>query len=93
MRKRRGALRLPFPAVKSREARQGEVGREEGSRITPLGTLAEAERKFGEAERLCTGSDYRVCVDVASARGALEMQRGRYAQAQLFFERVLPPQL
>jgi CHAT domain-containing protein/Tfp pilus assembly protein PilF len=61
----------------------------EGLAYTSLGNLNEAERKFADAEGLCAGSDSDACARLLSARGALEMKRGRFAQAQAFFERVL----
>jgi CHAT domain-containing protein len=56
---------------------------------TSLHSFPTAEREFDEAEHLCIGSQYVSCEDVPGARGALEMQRGHYADAQVFFERVL----
>ena len=48
-----------------------------------------AEMELAEAEKLCTGLDYVTCEDVATARGTLEMERGHYAAAQVFFASVL----
>ena len=61
----------------------------EGLTYTSLGSFADAEQKFGEAETLCAGSNSAPCARVLSAQGGLEMQQGRYAQAQGLFERVL----
>ncbi len=61
----------------------------EGLAYLSLGNLTEAEQKFGEADRLCLGLESAACADVDSARGTLEMRRGHYPQAQVFFERVL----
>ncbi len=61
----------------------------EGLANTSLGKFQQAEQKFVEAEGFCTASDSTACADVLTARGALEMRRGHYAQAQIFFERVL----
>lgn len=61
----------------------------DGLAYTSLGRFPQAEQAFGEAERLCTPAQYLSCGDVASARGTLEMERGRYAPAQVFFGRVL----
>jgi len=61
----------------------------EGLAYTSLGKFSEAEQKLGEAEQLCAGSHVAGCGSVLSARGTLEMERGRYAQARTFFERVL----
>src|SRR5579863_702684 len=49
----------------------------------------EAELKLGEAERICASSDYPACGELARARGRLEMMRGRFAQAQGFYEEAL----
>ena len=61
----------------------------EGLAYLSLHKFLEAEQRFGLAERMCVASAYPVCADVANARGTLEMERGHYAQAQSFFERVL----
>ena len=61
----------------------------EGLAYLSLHKFPEAEQSLGAAERMCTASDYPACADVANARGTLEMERGRYARAQGFFERVL----
>ena len=61
----------------------------EGIAYTSLGKFQEAEQTLQEAEGLCAGSGSDPCERVLSARAALEMHRGRYAQGQVFFERVL----
>ncbi len=61
----------------------------EGLVYVSLHNFPEAERNFVEAEQICAASYYRGCVDVIGARATLEMERGHYAQAQGFFERVL----
>jgi CHAT domain-containing protein len=61
----------------------------EGLAYSSLHRFPEAEQTFEDAERLCAGSSDLVCLDVTSARGTLEMERGHYSQAQVFFERVL----
>jgi CHAT domain-containing protein len=61
----------------------------EGLAYTFAHNFQEAERKIGEAERLCGASGFPACGDVISARAGLEMARGHYAQAQRHFERVL----
>jgi CHAT domain-containing protein len=60
----------------------------EGLAYTSMSNFREAEQKFTEAEELCAGSNSVLCADVLSARGALEMQRGRYVEAQVFFKLV-----
>src|SRR5271155_4597829 len=60
----------------------------EGLVYVSLHNFPEAEQKFVEAERICAASYYRRCIDVINARATLEMERGHYAQAQGFFERV-----
>jgi CHAT domain-containing protein len=54
-----------------------------------MGNSSEAEKKFEEAQLLCSASNSEPCGDVLSARGALEIKNGRYAQAEIFFQRVL----
>ena len=61
----------------------------EGLAYTSLSKFSDAELRFEESERLCGVSNSSVCTNVISAQGALEMQRGQYAQAQVFFERAL----
>src|SRR6266852_3652900 len=54
----------------------------EGLAYADLHRFSEAEQKLEDAEHLCATSDYPACVDVALARGELEMERGRFGQAQ-----------
>ncbi len=62
----------------------------EGFSYTSLHRFLEADARYAEAERLCEARQYpAACADVQSARGKLEISRGRYAQAQVFFEGVL----
>lgn len=61
----------------------------QGLAYSALHDFPAAEREFDEADRRCTASDYPACADVVSARGMLEMARGRYANAQTLFARVL----
>src|SRR5271156_118006 len=61
----------------------------QGVAYASLHKFAEADQRFGEAERVCAVSDYPACADVVDARGRLEMERGHYAQAQSLFGRVL----
>ena len=61
----------------------------EGMAYTSLRLFPEAERSFGDAERVCASANYEPCADVLNARGMLQMARGNYAQGQGFFERVL----
>jgi CHAT domain-containing protein/Tfp pilus assembly protein PilF len=61
----------------------------EGLAYTSLRKLPEADQKLQETEPMCKGADSAVCGDVADARGTVAMQRGHYAEAQTFFERVL----
>src|ERR1035438_4395765 len=62
----------------------------EGQAYTSLHKFDEAEHEFDEAEHLCAVADLPACADVVAARGAMEMHRGRYSQAQSLFARVLP---
>lgn len=77
----------PPPSVELAVRKQ----RLEGLAYADLHRFSEAEQALGEAERLCTVSSYSPssCVDVALARGELEMERGRFAQAQIDFEQTL----
>jgi CHAT domain-containing protein len=61
----------------------------EGIAYTSLRKFPDAEKTFRETEPLCEASKSSACGDVASARGTLEMEEGHYAEAQIFFERVL----
>jgi CHAT domain-containing protein len=61
----------------------------EGLAYSSLHKFPEAEQRLEEAEGICAVSSYLGCADVADARGKLEMERGHYARAQGFFERVL----
>jgi len=61
----------------------------EGLAYADLHRFTEAEQKLGQAEQMCAASYHPPCVDVALARGELEMERGRFGQAQLAFELAL----
>jgi CHAT domain-containing protein/Flp pilus assembly protein TadD len=61
----------------------------EGLAYADLHRFPEAEQKLGQAEQMCAASYHTPCVDVALARGELEMERGRFGQAQLAFEQAL----
>jgi CHAT domain-containing protein/tetratricopeptide (TPR) repeat protein len=61
----------------------------EGLTYASLHRFTEADEAFRKAERLCAVTDYPVCAEVVGAQGVLEMDRGRYAQAQTLFESVL----
>jgi CHAT domain-containing protein len=61
----------------------------EGLAYASLHDYKHAEVALGEAEQLCSVTQYPVCPDVVGAQGVLEMDRGHFAQAQVFFERVL----
>ena len=60
-----------------------------GLAYVSLHRFSEAEQNLAEAERICATSDNPDCADVLNAEGALQMERGHYAQAQGLFERVL----
>src|SRR5579863_414930 len=62
-----------------------------GLAYVSLHKFPEAEQNLEEAERICAASDNPDCADVLNADGALQMERGDYAQAQGLFERVLAP--
>src|SRR5436190_1963405 len=53
----------------------------------PQAVLAHAMRTLQQGD---TVAAFPVCAAVVSARGVLEMNQGHYAQAQTYFERVLP---
>ncbi len=61
----------------------------QGLAYVSLHKFPEAEQNLAEAERICATSDNPDCADVLNAEGALQMERGHYAQAQDLFERVL----
>src|SRR5882724_1582020 len=61
----------------------------QGLLYTSLHNFEQAEQDLANAERLCIGVKYFTCEDVATARGFLEMERGHYAEAQVFFAKVL----
>jgi CHAT domain-containing protein len=63
----------------------------EGLAYADLHRFSEAEQALGDADRLCTASSYfpSSCIDVPLARGELEMERGRFEQAQIAFEQAL----
>jgi len=54
-----------------------------------LHRFQEAEQKLEEAGRLCMNANYAACSDLVSARGGLEMERGRFLEAQRLFEENL----
>lgn len=66
-----------------------QKNRFQGLAYTFLHRFPEAEQQFGEAEQICAASENPACIDVVDSRGRLEMQRGNYAKAQVFFQRVL----
>jgi CHAT domain-containing protein len=61
----------------------------EGVLQTTLHNYQDAEQDFTSAQGRCVGSTRIACQDVASGRGALEMERGHFADAQVVFEGVL----
>lgn len=61
----------------------------EGLLDAALLRFSAAEQRFSEAERLCTSTPQPSCVEIAGARGVLEMKRGRYSEAQSLFARAL----
>jgi len=61
----------------------------EGLAYVSLRKFPDAEQRLDQAERICASSAYPDCARVADARGRLEMERGHYAKAQVFFSSVL----
>jgi CHAT domain-containing protein/tetratricopeptide (TPR) repeat protein len=61
----------------------------QGLAYASMHRFPEAEQKLSEAEQLCVVLASPACADVVHARGEMEMERGQYAQAQAYFERVL----
>ncbi|HKV76828.1 MAG TPA: CHAT domain-containing protein [Candidatus Sulfotelmatobacter sp.] len=61
----------------------------EGLAYADLHRFAEAEKTLEAADQVCDVSSYVICVEIALARGELEMERGRFDQAQLAFEGAL----
>jgi CHAT domain-containing protein len=60
-----------------------------GAAYASLHRFTDAEEHLSEAEQLCAHSRSRVCTEVISAWGVLEMERGNYAHGQEYFERAL----
>jgi CHAT domain-containing protein len=93
--RRRGMYEEALGILNSESASdpQGEIGVEKfwlkGLLHTSLHKYQEAEQDFAQGELSCAYSNYLSCEDVVSGRGALEMERAHYDQAQVFFERVL----
>jgi len=61
----------------------------EGLAYSDMHLFSQAEQKLGEAEALCTSSNYPTCNDVALARGDLDMERGVFGEAQAAYEQAL----
>jgi CHAT domain-containing protein len=61
----------------------------EGVAFLASNHLAEAEQKIHAAEQLCSVSDSPACANVVLDRGSLEMGRGQFGKAEVFFERAL----
>lgn len=61
----------------------------EGAAYVSLQRFPEADQKFTEAERLCASLNSDVCLGVSLERGTMEMARGRFNQAEGFFEQAL----
>ena len=63
----------------------------EGLTYMSLHQFPSAEQRLSQAERICASFEFEVCPLVENAWGTLDMERGQYAAAQRFFERVLVP--
>jgi CHAT domain-containing protein len=61
----------------------------EGLAYADLHRFSEAEQTLRVADQSCTVPSYLVCVDIALARGELEMERGRFRDAQRAFGQAL----
>ena len=62
----------------------------EGLAYTSLQRFQEADQKFQETEPMCREDlSSTACANVATAEGTLEMRRGQFAAAKVFFERTL----
>jgi CHAT domain-containing protein len=72
---------------------EGEVAikknRVECSAYTNLHQFPQAEEPLRRAEAFCANTPYSACVDVRLARGALEMERGAFSQAENAFRQAL----
>ena len=77
----------PFPPSSGEPAVQKR--RLEALAFAYLHRFQEAEQKLEEAGRLCMNANYPACSDLVSARGGLEMERGRFLEAQRLFEKNL----
>ena len=61
----------------------------EGVAYASLHSFGESDQKLSEAERLCQGLTSPVCSDIGLERGVLEMARGKFQQAEAFFQQAL----
>ncbi len=61
----------------------------EGSAYGSLQHFDEAEKKFSEAEQLCSTSSSADCIDLPLERGLMEMNRGRFMAARSLFGQAL----
>ena len=61
----------------------------QGLAYVSLHRFPEAEQNLSDAEQICVALAAPACIDIVHARGEMEMEQGQYAQAQVFFERVL----
>ena len=74
-------------------APEGEItlkkNRLECTAHTNLHHFQQAEASLKNAEALCATSAYPACVDIKLARGALEMERGSFSQAEIAFQEAV----
>lgn len=61
----------------------------EGAAYDSIHRFDEAQHKFLEGEQLCHGSRSADCADVLLQHGVMEMNRGRFAAAQVFFGQAM----
>jgi len=61
----------------------------EGAAYGSLGQFTNADQTFDEAESRCLEASQRVCSDVHLERGVMEMARGRFDRAGVFFGELL----
>ena len=61
----------------------------EGLAYADLHRFIEAQKTLARADESCAVPRYSVCIDVALARGELEMERGRFKDAENAFQQTL----
>jgi len=81
------ALSLLSSRPKAQLSRESEIRQNalEGLALTRLQDFEKAEKKLGEAERLCNQTDLASCIEVPGTRGVMAMERGQLPLARKLF--------